>query len=253
MPNKGTKGEIQCVNHLFQHRNDSPWCEKRFDCPYIELLDPKTKEEIQSPEDIKKTGPDYKADIVVRKSTGELIFPSIKTTNCAPPAILNHTHRNAKVFQKKYVEDLPTMDKIIKFYLEKRKAGEYGEDVYLHDLFKDFNCGDKEQRVWAKLFIYFIFSGTGKGDAICPADSILEWDGNDIKLIICKTQEQKEHYLESLLSQDLYRIKMCIRAPPKGMPKHNEQHVPWIFKDHKDDGKVKIKGALHIRIEKIKN
>ena len=251
MPNKGEKGEKICVKYMLQHRNDSPWCIKHFDCPNIELLNPKTKEVIQKPEDIEKTGSDYKADVLIRKSTGELISPSIKTTNCSPPAILNHTHRNAKAFQKKFVEDLPIMDKIIKFYLERRKAGEYKEDVYLHDLFKDFNCGDEELRVWTEWITYFVFSGTGKADAICPADSILEWDGNEIKLIICKTNEQKKHYIESLLSQDLYRLIMSIRGP-KGMPKHHEQHVPWIFKHHTDDGKVIIKGALHIRIEKNK-
>jgi len=254
--NGGTKGEIQCIKHCFENRNNSEWCKKHFNEPNrIQVIDLVTKKVIQNIEDIKENqAPNkYKADVLIRLETsGEILSLSIKTTNCAAYAVMNHTHRNANAFQKKFVEDLPTLDKIIKFYLEKRIAGEYGEDVHLHKLFKDLNCGDKYKDLWMKLITYFTFSGTGKGPSEAPADSILLWNGNNIKFISCKTQQQKEDYIESLLSQDLYLITMSIRAPPKGMPRHNDNHVPWIFKHHKKDGTVKIKGALHIRIEKKK-
>lgn len=242
MPNKGEKGEIQCVKHMFQHRNDSPWCKKHFDCPNIELLDPKTKKVIDSKLKIQKAGSKYKADILIRKSTGELISPSIKTTNCAPPAILNHTHRNANAFQEKLVECLPVIDAQLKFYIDKRKHGGT-EDINLLKLLNDSNGGYKERKAWNKVICYGAFEGTGKADAICPADSILEWDGNDIKLIICKTQEQKEHYIESVLSQDRFKISIRDKAMPKNIC---SEHLPWIFEHHKD-GKVTIKGSLHIR------
>jgi hypothetical protein len=244
--NGGTKGEIQCVDHCVENRNNSTWCKKNFDCPNIELLDPKTKKVIEPGQKIQKTGSQYKADIVVRKSTGELIFPSIKTTNCAPPAILNHTHRNANLFQKKLVEYLPIIDDQLKFYIEKRKHGGGKEDINLLKLLNDSNGGDKERKAWIKVICYGAFEGTGKKDAICPADSIMEWDGNDIKLIICKTKEQKENYIESVLLQDRFTISIRDKAMPKNIC---PEHLPWIFEHHKD-GEVKIKGSLHVRQSK---
>ena len=243
--NKGDKGEKQCIQHCFDNQNNSIWCMKHFkESKSIKLIDPVTKKIIQSVEDIKKAPSGCKADILILLETsGEILYPSIKTTNCSPPSILNHTHRNARAFQSKLIKYLPYIDNTIKYYIEKRKAGTIAEDVKLLKLINYCNNKNEVKYAWKKIISYFAFSGTGSKDSICPANSVLLWDGNKIKFYDCKTEEQKESYIESILSKDLFVISIRKKA----MPKHIcDEHMPWIF-EHIVGDEIKIKGCLSIR------
>lgn len=244
--NKGEIGETQCIKHCFKNRNNSQWCMDNFDEPErIEIINPKTRQVITSEDEIQKASASYKADCMIRKCTsGKIKSPSIKSSNCAPPAILNHTPRTANAFQNELVEYLPAIDKTLEFYLEKRRRHECGEDVFLRELLNEANAQDEEKRAWLRVISYFAFNGTGGSRSRCPADSILIWDGETITFHDCETDTEKDNYIHNLMSKGL--LKISLRG--KGMPPiPTNENLPWLFEDYKDDGTVKLKGSLHIR------
>ena len=247
--NKGEKGEKECIAYCFRNKNNSVWCMKHFNEPVgIELLDPKTQQVITSEGEIQKAGGMYKADCQIRLlSTNKIWSPSIKSSNCAPPAILNHTPRTAKAFQNQLHEYLPAIDRTLGFYLEKRRNQECREDVLLNDILSDDD--DEEKMAWLHVISYFAFSGTGSKPAKCPADSVLIWNGENVTFYPCETDIQKKKYIESLILKRLLKISIRDKGMPTTLTTENRQ---WLFEDYRYDGTVKIKGSLHIRQMKPK-
>ena len=194
---------------------------------------------------IVKTNNKYKADCIIEMNkTGNRFYSSIKSKNCSYSSIINHTPRKAKIFTKngllnKYIDSL---DKIIKEYISKRKLKLFGEDINLINLeccsdnliFNDF----------LKVISYFVFDGTGKGESSCKANSIIYYGNNNIEFIKCQSIEEKKNYIKSISN------KLILSLRDKGMPKKIcEEHKPWIFNHNKQDGCIRYKGCLHIRLK----
>jgi len=252
MPNKGEKGEDLAIGECFMNKNNIDWCVATFGEAGeegIEVIDPKTNKPIATKEDIQKASSLYKADIKLQLlKTGEYLAPSIKAINCAPPAVLNHTHRAAKAFQNELQVILPYLDEVLSYYKERRMIGACNEDVKLLDLLKNFHGqhGQEVRDAWVKTLVYFSFEGTGSKCSRCPANSMMMWDGSDVSFIDCRTQEQKENYIKDLLDQDLYKISLRNKAMPQTI---TETMLPWVYEDASEDV-IKYKGALHIRLLK---
>ena len=250
--NKGETGEVFVIRKLFELSNGNKKYEliKIFGnnaINGIELCDIETNKKITDINMIKKAKSISKADCMLKFiKTNEYVSISIKCQHGNMPAILNHTPRSAKVFQA--TGDLNThlaqLDKLINQINENRKKKLCGEDVHIDKINLD------------KLFVdciinvikYFVFEGSGRGRSKYPCNAILEvFDPNCIntwKFVLCNDDQTKLQYIKSIYN----RIILSMRD--KGMPKSNEICKPWIFKQIKDDGIIKEKGSLHIRLKK---
>ncbi|RZD39356.1 MAG: hypothetical protein CXT73_07705 [Methanobacteriota archaeon] len=246
MLNRGERGEIEAISFCFENRENTNWCTNHWGesgADGIEVIDPVTNNPIERIEEIRIAQAAYKADVkILLRRTGEMLALSIKTTNAAPPTVLNHTHRAANAFQQILQEILPHLDTSLDYYREERRNGRYGEDVYLNDLLNNFP--EEVRNAWIRTIVYFTFEGTGRGRSICPANSMLLWDGEDIHFSDCRTQEQKERYVNDLLNQNLYRISLRRKAMPKRI---TARHLPWVYEDRTGD-EIRYKGSLHIRL-----
>ena len=96
-----------------------------------------------------------------------------------------------------------------------------------------------------EVLAYFVFNGTGKGESKYKPNSIIYYQDDNIEFIPCCTSEQVTQYIEEIFS------KCIIALRDKGMSKKKirEECIPWIYTDHKEDGKIKYKGSLHIRFK----
>jgi hypothetical protein len=208
----------------------------------IAIIDMDKKTIITDLNKIKKTKGTYKADVIIKMNkTNKLYTSSIKSKNGAKPSIINHTPRTAKVFKEYLKKCLPSIDKLIQEYIDKRTRKIIGEDIQLNmlDCIKD-NLIMTDVK---ELLAYFIFDGTGKGDSKCKANSILYYENDIISFIKCCDLEDKKKYIDSIITNCIISLR------DKGMPKTISDHCePWIFKDYKDNGNIKYKGSLHIRL-----
>ena len=166
------------------------------------------------------------------------------------PAILNHTPRSAKVFQVGGLlfDNLNELDNLIYLMNEERSKGTVGEDINISNIFPSIKNEIKTNLI--EIVKYFMFFGTGRGNANNPVNSILEiYDPSNIdkwKFVNCENENDKIKYIETLYD------KLILSMRDKGMPtKKNIQCDPWIF-HQKNNGKQKekYKGSLHIRIKK---
>lgn len=206
----------------------------------VTMLSIENLEEIKMIEDIcEKSKQNNKADIVLKFIKSGIIYhSSIKSTSNGRPSIVNHTHRNAKVFKSGALNsELRYIDKIIKEYIEKRKENAIREDCKFNNLecIEDREC----KNALIKLLIYFTFEGSGKGYSKIGADSIITIDKEKcLCFTICKTYSQKKEYIEKHFDKYILSLRS------KGMPKKiGDAHRPWIYNDDN-----KKKGALHIRM-----
>jgi len=186
-----------------------------------------------------------KADCIIKMcKTNSIYNISIKSKNCAPPSILNHTPRTAKVFKPdgKLYEYVKSLDIIAKEYIDKREEKTIGEDVSIDKLESLANPSVKSDLL--DVLVYFMFEGSGKGDSICKANSILYYENGNIIFTKCRSIEEKREYIQSIYN------KVIISWRNKGMPTiDNDYCNPWVFKD-KSSGIVKDKGSLHIRLNR---
>jgi hypothetical protein len=197
---------------------------------------------------IKKSKSGNKSDFIIKFiKNNTFINCSIKCKHGAMPAILNHTPRSAKVFQcnGKLTLELKKLDEIIKYLNNERSNGKVGEDVHI----KKMNIDGKSRTCIINVISYFLFEGTGVGISKCPSNSILEiQDPNDIKkwkYYNCITDNDKKKYVEKIYDN------IVISMRDKGMPtKKNDLCNPWIFFQKKENGAIKEKGSLHIRLKK---
>jgi hypothetical protein len=248
--NKGEKDEVLCLIYLF-HLNETSQFDKLRNifgeeaADGIQILHIDSNDEIVDINDLSKAKSCYKADFKMRmKKTLNVYTPSIKSKNGANPAILNHTSRNAKIFQEGGIlyDCLPCLDKILEEYIVKRIDKTIGEDTSITNL---VCLNDNElKEIFIKVLIYFGFDGTGKGYSKCRANAIIEYHNDKITFINCDNTERKTEYINSIYN----RIVISLRD--KGLPKLIPEYCePWIFNDIKPDNSIKHKGSLHIRIK----
>lgn len=116
---------------------------------------------------IGKAIPSQKSDVHING-----IGYSLKSNRSAPPAFINHTHRNGilKVCQREGI-DIRKLDVLVKNYWLARNTGTITEDVK----FKG-SVFESDRDVMVKLLAYFLFKGTAKGDSLYPAEFLYSFD-----------------------------------------------------------------------------
>jgi len=244
--NKGEYNEIKTVKKLYS-LNYNKELDKLISIlgkeasEGIQIINLNTNKNYNSINNIEKANSTYKADVGIRMiKTNKIYYSSIKSKSCSNPAILNHTNRNAYVFQKGVLSnELTNLDKLIKEYIDKRTKSEINEDCNITKLESLSNDNIKNSLI--KTLQYFIFNGTGRGLSKKSANSILIYNNDDdIKFEIYDTDIKKNKYSGDLLNSCIISLR------EKGMPKNIlDTHTPWIYKDHQ-----KNKGSIHIRIKK---
>jgi hypothetical protein len=201
----------------------------------ISILNIDTDDEIDKPNKLSKAPQGAKADCRIRMT---------KTNNVYNPAILNHTPRSAKIFNKGGIfNDLvECLDIIAEEYRNKRGNNLIGEDTLISNL----TCLKHDpvlKKQVIKILLYFVFDGTGKGYSKYKSDAIMTCQGDKIIFRKCDSIQNKKLYIESIYD------KIVISFRDKGMPKvPNEYCKPWVYDEIKPDGSIKHKGSLHIRI-----
>jgi hypothetical protein len=248
--NIGEKDEVQCIKRLFtlntENRNTELVHIFGNDASEgIDVINASTGIVYNNIEQIKKTTNSYKADVVVRMKKNQKPYNiSIKSTTGANPAILNHTHRNAKVFQEGgYLNrHLGHIDSLLNEYKEKRVLRTFKEDVCMPNLECLQNPEIRSSIV--NTLAYFLFQGTGRGDSKQQADSILVWNKGIMTFKDCTTTENQRNYADTIL-------KNCVMSlREKGMSRTvKKTMLPWIYEEERD-GVLKRKGCWHIRMDK---
>lgn len=249
--NKGEKDEILLLIDLF-HYNQTKQYDKLVDIfgddasDGIHILSMDTNNELVTDIDtFSKAKGTYKSDCVIKMiKTGYIYYASIKSKNCANPAILNHTPRTAKVFRPDGIlhEYISNLDIVIQEYIDKRKRNIIGEDTSINQL-ESFKI-PAIRLGFMNVLSYFVFEGSGKGDSIYKANSVLYYEMGQIIFTKCRNSEEKREYIENIYNN------VVISLRDKGMPKNNDDYCkPWVFDDIKSDGSMKHKGSLHIRIK----
>jgi hypothetical protein len=254
--NKGEKDEVLMMIELF-HLNQTKQYDKLVDifgdeasdgihilCMDISTRDISTRDIITDINKLSKAKGTNKADCIIKmRKTDYTYYISLKSKNGANPAVLNHTPRNAKVFKQDGIlyKHIDTIDIILKEYIDKRKAKIIGEDTSIYKLESLENQSIKSN--FMNVLSYFVFEGSGKGDSICKANSILYYENKNFIFTKCRDNEEKKEYIQSICD------KVIISLRDKGMPKNGDDYChPWLFNDCKSDGTIKYKGSLHIRI-----
>jgi hypothetical protein len=248
--NKGEKDEVLLLLDLY-HTNEMNNSDKLIEIfgeeasEGISILNIDTDDEIDDINKLSKAPCDYKADCKIRmKKTKNVYSPSIKSGNGAYPSILNHTPRSAKIFQKGGILNklVPCLDKIIQEYRNKRKSKKIGEDTHISNL-KCLEDDNSLKDKFLEILSYFVFEGTGRGYSKCKSDAIMTYQSDKIIFRKCDNKQDKKLYIESIYD------KIDISLRDKGMPRlMHECCKPWVFDDIKDNGSIKHKGSLHIRI-----
>lgn len=247
MLNIGEKCEILSKRLLFNMKNEE--CIKVFGSEASEgimVIDPDTNIIITDVSDIQNKSKSLnKADtIILFKKTQRRVAVSIKCFAGGSPSILNHTRRDTWVFQEGELSIyLPSLDNMITILNNKRTNGEVKQDIHLYNLkLKNVNIDIS----MINIIKYALFEGTGTKRSKVPANSILDIKNvNDIstwKYTDCSSEITKMFYALSI-------YKRCIVSlVSKGMKTHIcEKQKPRIYNDN-----GKLKGSLHIRVEKSK-
>jgi len=250
--NKGEKGEINIIKFLFNKKNDKDIIKKIFNIESrIILINPNTRKEIHSLNDINKSSWLNKADIIVDFIDEDIKYhPSIKCNDGSPPTLLNHTNRSANCFKNYLKEEIKYLDEIIKMMNDGRSEGIFKEDIPYIKL----KLSDKQIECMITIIKYFTFQGTGSKISKCRADSILFVENsedflNNFKFTDCKEEEKQNEYIKD----NLPKLRFCMRSG-KGMPgkksKGYEDNIKlcekWIY-EYEKNGVIKLCGALHIR------
>jgi len=251
--NKGERGEVIVIREIYNlsKNNDIRSLVSIFgiDAEHnIIIYNMDTRTPIEKETDIKKAKSKSKADFMFKFIKNDTyVHCSIKCEHGAMPAILNHTPRSARVFQTggDLSEELENLDNNISYFNKERFNKNIGEDIHI----KNMNICDESADGIIRVVSYFLFDGTGAGKSKYPANSILEIrNPHDIKNWVfynCIDDVKKYEYTKNIYD----RIVLSMRD--KGMPRRkNLLCEPWIFYQEKDDGVIKEKGSLHIRLAK---
>jgi len=96
----------------------------------ITIINLNTDSPYKSVQDIKKANTSFKADFcILFNKTNCKYYPSIKSGSGANYAILNHTPRNAKIFNSELKNQLNGLDKLIGEYINKINKKQIVEDI----------------------------------------------------------------------------------------------------------------------------
>ena len=198
------------------------------------LLNPKTRKPIEAR--LKRSS--FKADIICIVKD-DIFYISIKSHSGANFSVINHTARDALVFQQGGIlnKHLPNLDKLIKNYMEERTR-QSKEDIKISSLEAFRDSGVRESII--AVLVFFTFHGTGSGLSQCPANSILTNNKGTLTFKVYATYKQQREYVESMLD----RYVMSLRRKKGMLNTINDENKPWIFKDND-----KIKGLFHIRVK----
>jgi|688.fasta_scaffold193407_2 hypothetical protein len=189
---------------------------------------------------IKKAGAHSKADVYINSEPY-----SVKYTNSAPPAIVNHTNRLGWEFAANVKNiSIDNLDKIIDEYWQKRIDGVIREDVANTESESPFAVNKKDLLPYLE---YFSFEGTGSKLSNHKANAVIEFSNpcfeETWKII------NKLDFIDSVWD----RLVFSLRSK-KGMPSDinskriSEDERKSILKWSRDiDGN--LKGALHIRVK----
>ena len=177
----------------------------------------------------------YKADLGIN---GQAF--SVKYTNAAKTALVNHTARPGfKRVCEEVDVDIQLLDSMIEEYWNKRQAGIIMEDVSNSDSNSPFA---PSQDYFERILKYFLFQGTGSKDSIYPADYILKFDDplNPKSYQIIAPDEAVAEVWSSLV----FSVRSKKGMPQNYSSKTHPEIEPWVGYM---PGNPNPKGALHIR------
>ena len=247
--NKGEKDEIASIRELFEKRHDNEFCKSKFSdhCGEggIEVISPNTHLAYTSVKEIIKAKSTSKADIIVRynNANGQTKCWNIsyKSLTGAPPSIINHTPRSAKVFQAfgDLHHHVSGLDILSKEYIEKRTQSLFKEDVKI-GMFDTYKNDEQVRQSMLHVVCYFVFKGTGRKKSVheCNAILIKNRDGSH-RFTTYETDDEKLEYIRSIIEQCVISFRS------KNMPRLSSNAcLPWAYMS--DTGKAC--GSIHIRL-----
>jgi hypothetical protein len=163
---------------------------------------------------------------------------SMKDTGGSPPAIVNHTARPGFQEACRHAGVLiKELDIIIAKYWKLREKKIITEDVKN----SDDTCPFLSHKAYMKKIIeYFIFTGTGSGKSIHPADKVLELNYKELPSSLRVYNKAK--YYDKIWSRLIFSVRS--KGIPKTYPdcKNAASINQWTRKRDK-----RYKGSLHIR------
>lgn len=256
MPKKnvGEKGEVLFKLKLVEMRDDGesfngmPIDSVGFDYEYGHLpVDIETM--IDSSDDelsvflgqmmIDKAGPFDKADVYINK-----VGVSLKSTNGANSALINHTTRPGFERVCKVVgANIVTLDEIIDKYWELRLSGKIGEDISNNNPISPFR---DHKEFFRPILEYFLFRGTGSRESNHPAEYIIEYSDpmNSGQWTVITRKEAIDKIWDNLV----FSLRSKKGMPPNYTPdykgKNAESIARWVRYCDGD-----YKGALHVRVK----
>lgn len=187
---------------------------------------------------IKKAPPKAKSDVYING-----FGISLKSLQGAPPALINHTHRNGFLkVANRISEDISLLDSLINNYWTLRLNGIISEDIGAISLNSPFRSEQAKQIIKPYLN-YFLFDGTGQ--AISPYRAEYLLDVTNVFDITTWHIYDKDN----AISDNIYnRLVFSLRS--KGMsanyPNIKNKNIiePWTrFCNDK------YKGSLHVRFK----
>lgn len=279
--NKGEKAEVHFKKTIFELNNKKKYQE------LINIFGEEARQgitmlsdtgvPIQKIDDISKSPSSSKSDLDIKmNSTGGLYSISIKCFDGGKASILNHTTRNAKIFQEggNLNSIIQELDILIEEYCKYRATPNGREEMNLKKLIDvvPIDNRDKLEKTIIKVILEFMFKASGKGPSSNPSNSLLEIKKNQYHFTPLKTDDSKYEYIKKNLERfDIALVsrkglplnintKLAAEAELKKNNAYGEKYKimqPWIYETSKSnkpnpDNKIFLKAALHIRISSFK-
>lgn len=164
---------------------------------------------------------------------------SLKETNGAPAAIINHTTRPGfeRICNQLGV-DISKLDQIMENYWNLRQKSIIKEDTKISDA----NCPFKTHKDFLKPIInYFIFDGSGSRNSTFPADTILEIDYKNIPRSM--RMIGKDDYFKEVWPKLIFSVRS--KGMPPSYPNCDNKESIAIWTRRADN---LLKGSLHVRV-----
>lgn len=199
--NRGEKDEILLLMKLF-YLNKTQQYEKLVEIFGGDAIEGITLYNMKKPDsiikefdEISKAGSNCKADAIIKMNKTEVIYkPSIKSKKCSNPSIMNVTSRSKFCNNMELSKFIPSLDILIEQYLD--DDGNKGDSKSEVDRkLCSYLLTESEKEDIVNVISYFMFCGTGKGPSVIIANSVMEYDSNEIKFRSCITEQEKKDYV----------------------------------------------------------